>query len=249
MPKKGSLQYELTKRAGILLIALANGLIHLFDGRKVFWDPDHFPFTKDLEADWHLIREECETVLTQQSVPNIQDIFEEQAAITEGENWKSFMFRLYGYDFESNRTLCPETSRLLKKIPGMSSAMFSILAPGKRLLPHKGPYAGVIRYHLGLLIPDDPAACSITVNGIRKHWYPGKSMIFDDSFLHEARNDSGQIRVILFVDMIRELPFPLHSLNQAILRLIARSPFIQNVLKESERIADAGIKKSPAFMR
>ena len=28
--------------------------------------------------------------------------------------------------------------------------MFSILAPGKRIPPHDGPYKGVLRYHLGL---------------------------------------------------------------------------------------------------
>ena len=38
----------------------------------------------------------------------------------------------------------------------MKTAFFSILAPGKHLPPHRGPYKGVMRYHLGLLIPSRP---------------------------------------------------------------------------------------------
>ena len=34
--------------------------------------------------------------------------------------------------------------------------MFSILAPGKHIPPHDGPYKGVLRYHLGLVVPDAP---------------------------------------------------------------------------------------------
>jgi aspartyl/asparaginyl beta-hydroxylase (cupin superfamily) len=36
----------------------------------------------------------------------------------------------------------------------MKTAFFSILAPGKHLPAHRGPYKGVMRYHLGLLIPE-----------------------------------------------------------------------------------------------
>jgi len=38
----------------------------------------------------------------------------------------------------------------------MKTAFFSILAPGKHLPAHRGPYKGVMRYHLGLLIPSRP---------------------------------------------------------------------------------------------
>ena len=54
---------------------------------------------------------------------------------------------------EENCARCPETVRVLKSIPGMKSAMFSILAPRKHIPEHRGMYKGVLRYHLGLIVP------------------------------------------------------------------------------------------------
>ena len=36
----------------------------------------------------------------------------------------------------------------------MMTAFFSILAPGKHIPPHRGPYKGLLRYHLGLQVHD-----------------------------------------------------------------------------------------------
>src|SRR5687768_10908719 len=56
---------------------------------------------------------------------------------------------------------CPETLRLIEKIPGMKTAFFSILAPQKHLPAHRGPFNGVLRYHLGLIIPQEREQCRI----------------------------------------------------------------------------------------
>ena len=72
----------------------------------------------------------------------------------------------------------------------MKTAFFSILAPGKHLPPHRGPYKGVMRYHLGLLIPEPAEQCGIRVDTETRHWAEGESMIFDDTFEHEAWNDT-----------------------------------------------------------
>ena len=64
----------------------------------------------------------------------------------------------------------PETVRLLHRIPGMKSAMFSILAPRKYIAPHRGPYKGVLRYHLGLIIPGPEGSRGIRVgNDVMKY--------------------------------------------------------------------------------
>ncbi len=49
--------------------------------------------------------------------------------------------------------MCPRTAALMREIPGMTTAMFSILSPRKHILDHRGPYKGVLRYHLGLIVP------------------------------------------------------------------------------------------------
>ena len=86
--------------------------------------------------------------------------------------------------------------------------MFSILSPHKHILPHCGPYKGVLRYHLGLIVPEDAENCRIRVGDDIRHWEPGKPLIFDDVFNHEVWNDTDETRVVLFVDVERPLPEP-----------------------------------------
>ncbi len=96
----------------------------------------------------------------------------------------------------------------MREIPGMTTAMFSILSPRKHILPHRGPYKGVLRYHLGLIVPQDAEACRIRVGEDIRHWEAGRSMVFDDTFNHEVWNDTDETRVVLFVDVLRPLPEP-----------------------------------------
>ena len=121
---------------------------------------------------------------------------------------------------------CPETTRLLKKIPGMKTAFFSILAPGKHLPPHRGPYKGVLRLHLALIIPEPADKCGIRVGDETRHWQEGKAMVFDDTFDHEAWNDTDKVRVVLFVDIMRPMRFPANLLNSMMTWMIAVSPFV-----------------------
>ncbi len=111
--------------------------------------------------------------------------------------------------------MCPRTAALMREIPGMTTAMFSILSPRKHILDHRGPYKGVLRYHLGLIVPEDAEACRIRVGEDIRHWEEGKSMIFDDTFNHEVWNDTDETRVVLFVDVLRPLPFPESAINRA----------------------------------
>lgn len=70
------------------------------------------------------------------------------------------------------------------------AAMFSILEPGKYISPHKGPFTGCLRYHLGLKIPKDTKNCYIKVNNEKFYWKEGEAMIFDDTYIHEVHNET-----------------------------------------------------------
>jgi beta-hydroxylase len=108
----------------------------------------------------------------------------------------------------------------------MTTAMLSILSPRKHILDHRGPYKGVLRYHLGLIVPKDAEACRIRVGEDFRHWEEGRSMVFDDTFNHEVWNDTDETRVVLFVDVLRPLPFPESLINRLIVKAIAISPFV-----------------------
>jgi len=112
-------------------------------------------------------------------------------------------------------------------VPGLTTAFFSILGPGKHLPEHRGPYKGVPRYHLALLVPGPPGACRIRVGGTEATWQEGRSLVFDDTYPHEAWNETGQDRVVLFADVVRPLRWPVSWLNQLVIKAIAASPFVR----------------------
>jgi len=197
-------------------------------GDKEFFDPQEFPWVPEVEARWQDARAELDRVLEERdAIPNFQDISIDQLELTQDDRWKTFFFYAYGIRNDVNCRVCPRTAELIESIPGMTTAFFSILLPKKRLPPHRGPYKGVLRYHLALMIPD-PASCGISVGRHQKQWREGKSLIFDDTYEHEAWNGSDQIRVVLFVDFRRPLPIPVSFLNDFIIYCIRSSAFVQS---------------------
>lgn len=195
-----------------------------------FYDPAEFEWVAPLEANWTVIRAELDAVLTHRdALPNFQDISTDQAQLTDDDRWKTYFFYGYGFRSDANCARCPETTRLVEAIPGMETAMFSILAPGKRIPPHDGPYKGVLRYHLGLAVPDAPIErVGIRVGGETRGWHEGASLVFDDTYQHEVWNETDETRVVLFVDVVRPLREPMRTCNTAIIKAIGWSPFIQD---------------------
>jgi beta-hydroxylase len=202
---------------------------------RPFFPDDTFSWSRRLEDHWEDIREELDALLAHRdSLPNFHEISPRQSRLSDDDNWKTFFFAGYGLTVDANRRRCPRAAALIDEIPGLKTAFFSILGPGKHLPPHHGPYKGVVRYHLGLKIPEPASACGITVGGITAHWAEGQSLVFDDTYLHEAWNKTEEDRVVLFVDIVRPLDFPYSVLNQAILWAISRSSVARNAKNAHE---------------
>jgi len=204
-------------------------------GDATFFPLERFPWVEHIERNWEAIRDEAAALLDDQAaLANFQDISKDQIEITDDDRWKTFF--LYGYGFEAKLgiEMCPRTAALMREIPGMRTAMISILSPRKHILDHRGPYKGVLRYHLGLIVPEDAEACRIRVGDDFRHWEEGRSMIFDDTFNHEVWNDTDETRVVLFVDVLRPLPFPDSAINDAIVKLIGYSPFVLDAKRNQE---------------
>ncbi len=204
-------------------------------GEATFFPTDRFPWIAEVEANWTTISDELRRVLEDRdALPNFQDISKDQIEITDDDRWKTFF--LYGYGFEARlgTEMCPRTAELMRQIPGMTTAMFSILSPRKHILDHRGPYKGVLRYHLGLIVPRDAQACRIRVGEDFRHWQEGQSMVFDDTCNHEVWNDTDETRVVLFVDVLRPLPRPWSQINRLIVRAIGYSPFVLDAKRNQE---------------
>jgi beta-hydroxylase len=204
-------------------------------GDATFFPTERFSWVRHIEDNWMVIREEAERLLEDRAdLANFQDISKDQIEITDDDRWKTFF--IYGYGFEARLgvEMCPRTAALMREIPGMTTAMISILSPRKHILDHRGPYKGVLRYHLGLIVPQDAESCRIRVGDDFRHWEEGKSLIFDDTFNHEVWNDTDETRVVLFVDVLRPLPFPDSAINRGIIKAIGYSPFVLDAKRNQE---------------
>lgn len=228
-----------------LMKRLAHAGIHSLDrlfghfslvGDHPFFNPDRFPWTRDLEANWPVMRDELDAILEyRDALPSFHDVTEDASTISHDDQWKTYFFYGYGEKVEANCARCPETTRLIEQVPGMQTAFFSILSPGKHIPAHRGPYKGVLRYHLGLKVPHPAERCRIRVADAVQHWEEGQSMVFDDTFNHEVWNETDGERAILFMDIKRPLPAPLDWFNTLILRVLRRSSVVQDARKNQEK--------------
>ena len=181
-----------------------------------------------------------------------QEVVGDATQVTRDRHWKTVVLLGYGVRFGRNIAACPETWRVLRKVPGLRTAMFSILEPGKHIPPHRDPYNGVLRLHLGLVVPEPRDEVAIRVADRVCHWEEGRALVFDDHFEHEAWNGTGGTRVVLFVDFDKPLRFPANLVNGLLLALARFSPRVREGRRRhrawEERFHAAG-RSGPAPVR
>lgn len=193
---------------------------------EVYFDTARYPWARELEKHWYEIRAELDALLEARGrIPTFQEVSEEQYVVSSDDLWRTHFFYVCGTRIERNCQRCPRTAELLTWVPGLGNAMFSILLPGKQIPEHRGPYKGLLRYHLALRVPAPGELCWIDVNGERRHWQEGQSLVFDDSFIHSAANLTDALRVVLFLDFARPLPPVVALLNRLMIRLIGATEF------------------------
>lgn len=209
---------------------------------REIYDNDTFPWLRDLERATPAIQRELAAVLSnREAIPPFQEISPEQRAITQDDRWRTYVLYAYGVRANRNCSLCPETAAAVAKIPGMKTALFSILSGHKHIPPHRGPYKGLLRCHLGLSVPQ-PDACRIRVGAQFAGWQEGRALVFDDTFEHEVWNDGDAPRVVLFIDFVRPMRVPLRWVNSTVLWLILHSPYgRQSMRRFSDWYAERGI--------
>jgi beta-hydroxylase len=147
--------------------------------------------------------------------------------------WKRFYLKWYDEALFSAKAMCPQTVALLDSIPNVKGAVFASLAPGSRLVTHRDPYAGSLRYHLGLVTPTSPGQCRIFVDGQPYSWRDGEDFLFDETFLHTAENTTSETRIILFCDVERPLRTRfVTAVNRWVSRTVMRDTATQNIKGE-----------------
>lgn len=199
---------------------------HSLLGDKRFFDPYVFPFAKELEDAYPEIRAEVEKILARfDDLAVFQDISPNQAYIPMNDKWRMFFYKAMGVHFKRNQEFSPAVAGIVRKYPEICSAYISVLGPKSYLNPHKGPWSGILRMHLGTIIPKT-GTCVLTVEGEEHRWVEGKTVLFDDTYEHMAFNTSDEPRAVVFLDIMRPLPQPWKFLNWLSLYLSLLTPYI-----------------------
>ncbi|HET9671153.1 MAG TPA: aspartyl/asparaginyl beta-hydroxylase domain-containing protein [Casimicrobiaceae bacterium] len=188
------------------LMAPYNTLMYVFSAvpNRPFVDVARFPELAPLHENWQTIRGEALQLFDEGRI---------RAASTYNDlgfnsffktGWKRFYVKWYDEPLPSAQALCPKTVALVQSIPAVNAAMFALLPPGSKLGAHRDPFAGSLRYHLGLVTPNADT-CRIVVDGEAYAWRDGEPVMFDETFIHTAENRSDVTRIILFCDIERPL--------------------------------------------
>jgi beta-hydroxylase len=165
-----------------------------------------FKYLEPLQQHWEVIRVEAENLMRLQKIKAAEKNDDAGFNSFFKAGWKRFYLKWYEASHPSAEQLCPQTYALLKNIPSIKAAMFAELPPGGKLNQHRDPFAGSLRYHLGLATPNDDR-CFIDVDGERHSWRDGQGVIFDETYIHWAINGSESDRIILFCDIERPMRF------------------------------------------
>ena len=188
------------------LLAPINCVLYAFSAvpnRPILSESD-FPELEPLRRNWQTIRDEAKALYAAGHIKGSERYDDAAFNSFIKKGWKRFYLKWYEGYLPSAEALCPKTVEMLKAIPTMKGAMFAMLPAGGKLVRHRDPFAGSLRYHLGLVTPNDDR-CRIYIDGTVYSWRDGEGIVFDETFIHHAINETDQDRIILFCDVERPL--------------------------------------------
>ncbi len=180
---------------------------------QTFYPRARFPAQARLEAAVEMIRGELRAVLADAQDALVPFLGTNSTAAVaahllgssgaQDAAWDAFFFYRHGVRHDAHCAQCPRTSEVLDSMPLVRvrdhapETLFSVLRPGTHILPHRGVTNTRLVTHLPLIVPPD---CALRVGGETHVWEEGRCVTFDDTFEHEAWNDSARTRVVLILD-------------------------------------------------
>ena len=180
--------------------------------QRQFFEREEFDWVAGLEAATADIRAELVALVEADAdfrpyVENDPDRpYRDFHGLNENRDWTALYLWRDGERVEVNAERCPKTMAALDKVPLSAigrrtpAVLFSRLEPGAHIPPHTGMLNCRLICHLPLIVPD---GCWLRVGNETREWEEGKLLIFDDSFEHEAKNPTGELRIILLFDIWR----------------------------------------------
>ena len=184
-----------------------------------------FPNYVKFVCNWQRIRDEAVAARVD-TMPRFHEIMRAQKRISanDGRDWRMLLVKAYGIEVPENAARMPTLARLLAECPEVKSATVSFLAPRKHIPRHTGPFPGIMRFHLGLKMPQGPDGRPATVMMINDREYrfaDGGWLLWDDTYPHEVMNDADEPRTALLLDVWRPgMPPSLDLLSKVIVGVV-----------------------------
>ncbi len=180
--------------------------------QRQFFDREEFDWVPEIEAATPAIRDELLALLDEGA--NFRPYVEDEPNrpqrpfhhLNNDPSWSALYLWRDSLLVPEIAERCPRTVEALGKVPlshigrRTPSALFSRLEPGAHIPPHNGMLNCRLICHLPLIVP---AGCWLRVGNETREWEEGRMLIFDDSIEHEARNPTGELRIILLFDVWR----------------------------------------------
>jgi beta-hydroxylase len=182
-----------------------------------------FPVLAELKKSHDKIKADLNYLLSHhEAIPALHEVHPRDLFVP-GRAWRTFLLKIWGHEIKENTAAVPDTYEAISRIPGVHTALFSILAGGAEIEPHRGSAAGVIRFHYPLIVPTEPEKCWIEIGGHHFFWTEGEPLVFDDTREHWVKNQTEETRVVLIIDFNADMPFPVNLYTNLRYNLIRRS--------------------------
>ncbi len=177
-----------------------------------WFEREQFPFLAQLEQATEIIREELLGILGDENnlspyvdMPDSAPAAQIWHKLNRSPDWSSYHLYRHGEQIQAHCQRCPKTVALLESLALMHipehspEILFSVLKPHTHIPPHTGVINGRLTVHLPLIVPENCGA--LCAAGQPRGWQTGQCLVFDDSFVHEAWNQSEHTRVVLIFDI------------------------------------------------
>lgn len=165
-----------------------------------YFEPSQFPGTKILEDNFEAIRKEILAYYGEKP-EEFQPNFTPYAYREEG--WRTLNLYSYYLRYADNCAKFPVLDSIVRQIPGMSMTQIAVLRPRTRIKAHYGDTNGLIRSHLGIVVPAALPDLGIRIHKEDHGWEEGKVFCICIAHRHFAWNDTDHHRIVLVVDTIR----------------------------------------------
>lgn len=229
---------------------MMSALITLTTRTPEFLDKDaYFPMNRVFEEpdNFNALKEEVENILEKtddgDSLTMTSDTFSGQnkyiGSDIRRENGKTKAWRVINikagdeYSAVAHKYF-PSLVRILKGCPQIGTCAVSVLQDGVHIPIHVGYYKGIMRYMIPVVVPKDRDNVFLCVNELKYFWTEGVGVLWDDTYPHKVYNNTDEIRVVIYMDVVRPLSWGLNRLNLFILRLACNSKIVKDEIKRTE---------------